>query len=364
MSFFTTLMNLFQTGLGSLASYLAAHVLLCLLPAFFIAGALTALMPKEAVTRFLGKDTPKYISYPAAAVGGFVLAVCSCTIMPLFAGIYKKGAGLGPAITFLFVGPAVNILAISFTGVQIGMDIAMARLVLAIVFGILIGLIMAWIFREDDDAHNRETSQLFNQKAKLSGKTLSIFLLLLAVLISGTLQVAPFTSLLVQFSLPAAWASALQSSLDVLVPANAAMGIEGISVQGILLITLLVLIAISAIKGFRDIENNFNPFTYIALGLISLTLVIASLKTQVGGGALTVLITGRLRCGHALDRRLMVRNPALPGAGGCQRVAVGDLALCEANHSLAAGSACSWPASRAPSSPLTGSNWWPEITTF
>ena len=282
-----------QTGLGSLASYLAAHVLLCLLPAFFIAGALTALMPKEAVTRFLGKDTPKYISYPAAAVGGFVLAVCSCTIMPLFAGIYKKGAGLGPAITFLFVGPAVNILAISFTGVQIGMDIAMARLVLAIVFGILIGLIMAWIFREDDAAHNRETSQLFSQSAKLSGKTLSIFLLLLAVLISGTLQVRPLTSQLAQFSLPAAWATALQANLDVLVPANAALGIEGVSVQGILLITLLVLIAISAIKGFRDIENGFNPFTYIALGLISLTLVIASLKSQINGEALTLLITGR-----------------------------------------------------------------------
>ncbi len=293
MSLITTLLNMLQTGLGSLASYLAAHVLLCLLPAFFIAGALTALMPKEAVTRFLGKDTPKYISYPAAAVGGFVLAVCSCTIMPLFAGIYKKGAGLGPAITFLFVGPAVNILAISFTGVQIGMDIAMARLVLAIVFGILIGLIMAWIFREDDAAHNRETSQLFSQSAKLSGKTLSIFLLILAVLISGTLQVRPLTSQLAQFSLPAAWAAALQANLDVLVPANAALGIEGVSVQGILLITLLVLIAISAIKGFRDIENGFNPFTYIALGLISLTLVIASLKSQINGEALTLLITGR-----------------------------------------------------------------------
>ena len=293
MPIISTLLEMFQTGLGSLASYLAAHVLLCLLPAFFIAGALTALMPKEAVTRFLGKDTPKYISYPAAAVGGFVLAVCSCTIMPLFAGIYKKGAGLGPAITFLFVGPAVNILAISFTGVQIGMDIAMARLVLAIVFGILIGLIMAWIFREDDAAHNRETSQLFSQGAKLSGKTLLIFLLLLAVLISGTLQVRPLTSLLTQFTVPAGWAAALQSRLDVLVPSNAALGIEGVSVQGILLISLLVLIAISAIKGFKDIENGFNTFTYLSLGLISLTLVVASLKSQVDGETLSILITGR-----------------------------------------------------------------------
>jgi len=117
MAITNTLISLIQTGLGSLAAYLAAHVLLCLLPAFFIAGALTALIPKETITRFLGRDAPKWISYPAAALGGFVLAVCSCTIMPLFAGMYKKGAGLGPAITFLFVGPAVNILAISFTGV-------------------------------------------------------------------------------------------------------------------------------------------------------------------------------------------------------------------------------------------------------
>ena len=144
-----TIISLLQSGLGSLASYLAAHVLLCLLPAFFIAGALVTMIPKAAVTRYLGKDAPKWISYPAAALGGFILAVCSCTIMPLFASIYKKGAGIGPAITFLFVGPAVNILAISFSGVQIGMDIALARVLLSIFFGILIGLLMAWIFRKE-----------------------------------------------------------------------------------------------------------------------------------------------------------------------------------------------------------------------
>ena len=122
---------LLQSGWASLLDYLAAHVLLCLVPAFFIAGALSALIPKEAVTRYLGPRASKWISYPAAAVGGFVLAVCSCTILPLFAGIWKRGAGLGPAITFLFVGPAVNILAIAYTGAAIGMDIAIARIVLS-----------------------------------------------------------------------------------------------------------------------------------------------------------------------------------------------------------------------------------------
>ena len=97
--------RLVYSGLGNLASYLAAHVLLCLLPAFYIAGAMTSMIPKETVTRFLGRNTPKVISYPASAAAGFLLAVCSCTVIPLFAGIYKKGAGMGPAITFLFVAP-------------------------------------------------------------------------------------------------------------------------------------------------------------------------------------------------------------------------------------------------------------------
>lgn len=293
MSFFQIVWHLFQTGLGSLASYLAAHVLLCLLPAFFIAGALTALMPKEAVTRFLGKDTPKFISYPAAALGGFVLAVCSCTIMPLFAGIYKKGAGIGPAITFLFVGPAVNILAISFTGVQIGMDISLARLFLAVVFGIIIGLIMAWLFRREDAAHNQETNQLFSRSAKISPYTAMFFFLLVSILISGTLQIGILNRAYFDFSLPANWPSVLQVFLDKLIPANAALGIEGISVQGVGLIILLSIIALTATKGLGEIEKEYNIFTYITLVLISLTLLIASVKIQVANTSLVFGFTGR-----------------------------------------------------------------------
>ena len=116
--------KLLQGGFGNLAAYLAAHVLLCLVPAFFIAGAMTALIPKEAITRFLGAAPPHCVSYPAAAAAGSLLAVCSCTIVPLFAGIYRKGAGLGPAITFLFFAPAANILALVYTGGVIGADLA------------------------------------------------------------------------------------------------------------------------------------------------------------------------------------------------------------------------------------------------
>src|SRR5512139_1794940 len=174
--------KLFQGGLGNLAAYLAAHVLLCLVPAFYIAGAMTALIPKETVTRFLGRNTPKFISYPAAAAAGSLLAVCSCTIVPLFAGIYKKGAGIGPAITFLFFAPAANILALIYTGGVIGADLAIARLVLSLAFGIGIGMIMALTFRHEDAAHDQRTDAVFAGTAA-TGRTPLFFLLALVALL-------------------------------------------------------------------------------------------------------------------------------------------------------------------------------------
>jgi hypothetical protein len=282
--------------LGSLAAYLAAHVLLCLLPAFFIAGALAALIPKEAITKYLGRDAPKWISYPASALGGFVLAVCSCTIMPLFASIYKKGAGLGPAITFLFVGPAINILAISFTGVQIGMDIAIARIVLSLIFGVGIGLLMAWFFHADDAAHNDQTSssRAVAQGARVPARTWIFFALLLGVLIAGTLQVSVLTDSYATFTLPGAWAGRFQGWLDSVVPPNPALGIEGVSVHGVFLIALLVLIGGTAWLGLNEVDLEFNRWTYGALILISLTLVVASFKVVAGPAGLRVGVTGKL----------------------------------------------------------------------
>ena len=289
------LLGLLQSGLGGLAAYLAAHVLLCLLPAFFIAGALSSLLPKEAITRYLGRDTSKWISYPAAAAGGFLLAVCSCTIMPLFASIYKKGAGLGPAITFLFVGPAVNILAISFTGVQIGMDIALARIILSIVFGILIGLLMSWIFRKDDAEHAQIANggSAFNQKATIPGRTVAFFLLLLGTLIAGTLQIGLLRDVFFQFTLPGSWASNLQNWLNRMIPPEAAMGIEGVSVQGLFLIGLLVLIGLSALKGFRHLEKGMTNWTTLTLGLITFTLIFASLSMTITDAGILLGINGR-----------------------------------------------------------------------
>ncbi|UCG04712.1 MAG: permease [Candidatus Heimdallarchaeota archaeon] len=140
-----------ESAIGTLLDYLSLHVLLCLVPAFFIAGAMAYFIPKDLITRYIGKDADPKIAYPMAMAGGFLLAVCSCTVLPLFVSIWKRGAGLGPAITFLFVAPAINILALTYTGTLIGMDIAITRGILAMFFSILIGLIMATVFGKEID---------------------------------------------------------------------------------------------------------------------------------------------------------------------------------------------------------------------
>jgi uncharacterized membrane protein YraQ (UPF0718 family) len=132
--------------------YAREHVVLCLIPALFIAGAVGVFVRQSAVMRFLGPDAPKSAAYGVASVSGAILSVCSCTILPLFAGIWRMGAGLGPAIAFLFSGPAINILAIVLTARVLGLELGIVRGVGAVVFSIVIGLLMARIFRQDRDA--------------------------------------------------------------------------------------------------------------------------------------------------------------------------------------------------------------------
>jgi len=287
------LVRLLQGGLGNLAAYLAAHVLLCLLPAFFIAGALSALIPKEAITRFLGRNAPKFVSYPAAALAGSVLAVCSCTIVPLFAGIYKKGAGLGPAITFLFFAPAANILALAYTGVTIGMDLAIARLALSLTFGIGIGLIMALIFRKEDARHDEATTDPFAAKGKVPSQNWVFVLLLVALLLSGTLKLGVLTNSYAQVTLPGSGAAALQDWLNWLVPFDASKGGEGVSVQGLILIGLLILIGVAAWLGLNHVDEKFNRWTWVTMGLIALTLLVAGLGMQATAAGLEVRFPGK-----------------------------------------------------------------------
>ena len=271
------------SGWTSLLDYLAAHVLLCLLPAFVIAGYMAAMIPKEAITRYLGPRANKWVSYPAAAVGGFLLAVCSCTILPLFAGIWKRGAGLGAAITFLFVGPAVNILAIAYTGAAIGFDIALARIVLSIVFGIGIGVIMARLFRAEETARaqNMEDSGLFDQQAQIKPAVWVVFALLFAVLTVGTLQVHLLTNTWVSLRLPITLGVGLQGVLTDL----------HLSLQGAVLILMLLLMAPIAYLGLENVHTRFNRWTQASIGLTAATVLVAA--PTLTPGSLVIEMTGR-----------------------------------------------------------------------
>jgi uncharacterized membrane protein YraQ (UPF0718 family) len=294
MNLVGTLLKLLQGGLGNLAAYLAAHVLLCLVPAFFIAGAMTALIPKESVTRFLGRNAPKYVSYPAAALAGSVLSVCSCTVVPLFAGIYRKGAGLGPAITFLFFAPAANILALVYTGGVIGADLAFARLFLSLSFGIGIGMIMALIFRRSDIAHDENTDTLFSKRASMQSSALVFLFILIALLLSGTLKIGLLTNAYARVTLPLSGLERFQELLNRIIPFDSSKGQEGVTVQGAILIGLLFLVAVASWRGLENIFEGFNRWTWVSLGLIVFTLLIASVGMKPQAEGLDILFTGKM----------------------------------------------------------------------
>jgi len=144
--------------------YAQEHVLLCLIPAFFIAGAIAAFVSQASVMKYLGAEAKKIMSYGVASVSGTILAVCSCTILPLFAGIYRMGAGLGPATAFLYAGPAINVLAIILTARVLGVELGIARAVGAIIFSIVIGLLMHFIFRKEETERSQVRMALPEQE--------------------------------------------------------------------------------------------------------------------------------------------------------------------------------------------------------
>ncbi len=141
-------------GLRLVRWYAREHVVLCLVPAFFIAGAISVFVSRGTVMKYLGPTARKVVAYPVAAVSGSVLAVCSCTVLPLFAGIHRRGAGLGPASTFLYAGPAINVLAVILTARVLGMELGVARAVGAVVFSVVVGLLMEVIFRSEEDGRS------------------------------------------------------------------------------------------------------------------------------------------------------------------------------------------------------------------
>jgi uncharacterized membrane protein YraQ (UPF0718 family) len=193
--------------------YLSAHVLTCLIPAFFIAGAIAALLQREAVLKYFGKDAPKWLCYSVASTSGTILAVCSCTILPMFAGIHRRGAGIGPATAFLFAGPAINLLAVVLTARVLGLELGTARIVAAVTMSVIIGLVMAAIFeRGSERAEEAEACEIPASDAggedERPGYIPPIFVgLLVGVLLAATssLALVPKTAIVAVLVLASAW---------------------------------------------------------------------------------------------------------------------------------------------------------------
>ena len=164
--------------------YAQEHVLLCLIPAFFIAGAIAVFIRQAAVMRYLGPTAPKPVAYGVASVSGTILAVCSCTVLPLFAGIWRMGAGLGPATAFLYSGPAINVLAIVLTAAVLGPRLGAARAVGAIVFSVVIGLAMHFIYRREEAAGSRRPAVMPDEDdGRPLGQTAAYFAAMVGILV-------------------------------------------------------------------------------------------------------------------------------------------------------------------------------------
>ncbi len=178
-----------RSGLEMVIYYLSTHTLTCLIPAFFIAGAIAAFIKKESIVKYLGPSVKKKISYPIASISGAVLAVCSCTILPMFAGLYKKGSGVGPATAFLYSGPAINILAIVYTASELGYQIGLARAISAVATAFVIAFLMSYIFKSDDeetiDQNLNNLTNYNDEKERSIWIKLTFFGLLIAMLLIG-----------------------------------------------------------------------------------------------------------------------------------------------------------------------------------
>jgi len=182
-----TIHYLLKSGFFALTEYLSGHVLTCLVPAFFIAGAIGVFVSQASIIKYFGAQAKKFLSYSVASVSGSVLTVCSCTVLPLFAGIYQRGAGLGPATTFLFSGPAINILAIIYSARLLGIDLGIARALGAVAFSIILGLIMSLLYLREE----RERENIYIPSSQtVEGEKRTVILLVYFLVLVGILVFA------------------------------------------------------------------------------------------------------------------------------------------------------------------------------
>jgi len=201
------IMELLQGGLNALLEYLSAHVLTCLVPAFLIAGAIAVFISQVAVLKYFGPQAKKLLSYSVASVSGAILAVCSCTVLPLFGGIYKRGAGLGPAVAFLYSGPAINILAIVYSARLLGYDLGVARVVGAIAFAAGIGLLMSFIYRKEESLKDASAFAALSTspEGKSWWKQVIFFAVLVGILVFAAAKNWIFTGLLLAILAVVLW---------------------------------------------------------------------------------------------------------------------------------------------------------------
>lgn len=163
--------------------YAQEHVVLCLLPAFFIAGVIAVFVSQGSVLKYFGANAKKWVSYSVAAISGGILAVCSCTILPLFTSIYKRGAGLGPAVAFLYSGPAISILSIILTARILGLEMGVARMIGAVAFSVIIGLAMSFIFRNEEKVKKEQQMNIVPPPEKRPMWQMSMFFFTLVLIL-------------------------------------------------------------------------------------------------------------------------------------------------------------------------------------
>jgi len=296
---------LLKSGWDTLLDYLSLHVLTCLIPALFIAGAISVFVSQASVLKYFGPKANKFVAYGVGAVSGTILAVCSCTVLPLFGGIYLAGAGLGPAIAFLYSGPAINVMAIVYSARLLGWDIGIARVIGAVSFSVIIGLIMAFIFRKEEKVRSDSRFETLAEaeQGKPWWKELIYFAILVGILLAASSKQwiilgALFVSLVIvmwrwftldEFKL---WMKETWRFLLLILP----WLLIGVFIAGILK-AIIPESAITAVVGGNTIQGNFVASLFGALmyfaTLTEVPIVKAFLDLGMGKGpALALLLAG------------------------------------------------------------------------
>ncbi|MFZ0472652.1 MAG: permease [Bacteroidales bacterium] len=259
--------------------YAREHVILCLLPAFFIAGVISVFVSQGSVLRYFGANAKKWLAYTVAAVSGTILAVCSCTILPLFSSIHKRGAGLGPALAFLYSGPAISILAIILTARILGFEMGVARVIGAVSFSVIIGLIMAFIYRKEEKVKKEEQMYIdaVPEKRPMWQTSLHFFTLVLILVFANWGKPAEGDASSTWYYI---WAYKWYiTGFFSLVLAYSLIRILKIKWQWVLGAVIATVISILLAK--RLIENDkIRPLVPMLVGIISLSIITLSDKND------------------------------------------------------------------------------------